>query len=254
MNSLSVVIISFNEQENIGRCIDSVRKIADEILVLDSFSTDNTKEIATNKGAIVRQEKFQGYIQQKNFALELATHDLILSLDADEALDEVLAIAIAAEKHQFGFKAYSMNRCANYCGRFIRHGLWYPDKKIRLFDKRIANWGGTNPHDKIELKENVTIKHLKGDILHYSYNSIEEHMMQSNNFTTIAAASMYEKGQRSNWLKILVNPFWTFVHGYLIRLGFLDGFYGFVIAINSAHQTFLKYIKLYHLQRKLPED
>ena len=143
-----------------------------------------------------------------------------------------------------------MNRCANYCGKFIRHGIWYPDPKVRLFDKRIASWGGTNPHDRIELKEKTDVSHLHGDILHFSYDSIEEHMIQSNNFTTISAASMFEKGQRSNWIKILVNPFWTFLNGYFIRGGFLDGYYGFVIAINSAHQTFLKYIKLYRLQRK----
>jgi glycosyltransferase involved in cell wall biosynthesis len=250
MDLLSVVIISFNEEENIGRCIDSVRKIADEIIVVDSFSTDRTRDIAIQKGAIVKQEPFRGYIEQKNLALKLASYDFTLSIDADEILDDNLSNSIAAEKKQFRARAYSMNRCANYCGKFIRHGLWYPDTKVRLFDKRIASWGGTNPHDKIELKENINIQHLVGDILHYSYNSIEEHMVQSNNFTTISAASMYEKGQRSNWIKILVNPFWTFLHGYLIRVGFLDGFYGFVIAINSAHQTFLKYIKLYRLQRK----
>jgi len=250
MELLSVVIISYNEEKNIGRCIDSVRKIADEIIVVDSFSNDRTREIALEKGATVKQQKFRGYIEQKNLALQLATNHYTLSIDADETLDEKLVLSIAEEKKHFRARAYSMNRCACYCGRFIRHGLWYPDRKLRLFDKRIANWGGTNPHDKIELKENVPIKHLNGDILHYSYNSIEEHVMQSNNFTTIAAASLHAKGQKSNWIKILVNPFWSFLHGYVLRLGFLDGFYGFVIAINSAHQTFLKYIKLYRLQRK----
>jgi hypothetical protein len=178
----------------------------------------------------------------------------VLSLDADEALDEELAKAILTEKNQFRFKAYSMNRCANYCGKYIRHGIWYPDPKVRLFDKRIASWGGINPHDKIELKEKITIKHLKGDILHFSYGSIEEHMVQSNNFTSISANSMYNRGQRSNWFKMICNPFWTFVNGYVIRLGFLDGYYGFVIAINSAHQTFLKYVKLYRIQRKPNND
>jgi glycosyltransferase involved in cell wall biosynthesis len=250
MNLLTVVIISYNEEENIGRCIDSIRSIADEIIVLDSFSIDKTKEIALRKGALVKQEKFQGYIEQKNYALQLASHNFILSLDADEALDETLANAIGLEKKQFGFKAYRMNRCAIYCGRPIRHGLWYPDKKTRLFDRRIANWGGMNPHDKIELKESTPAKHLPGDILHYSYNSIEQHIDQSNNFTSISAASLFSSGQRSNWMKILINPLWTFIHGYLIRLGFLDGFYGFIIAVNSAHQTFLKYVKLYRLQRK----
>jgi len=250
MDLLSVVIISYNEERNIGRCIESVKKIADEIIVVDSFSTDRTKEIAIEKGAIVKQEKFRGYIEQKNIALQLATHHFTLSIDADEALDERLAESIAAEKQNFHTRAYSMNRCAHYCGKFIRHGLWYPDPKLRLFDKRIASWGGTNPHDRIELREYVNIKHLKGDILHFSYDNIEEHIVQSNNFTTISAVAMFRKGQKSNWIKILVNPFWSFFNGYFIRLGFLDGFYGFVIAINAAHQTFLKYIKLYRLQRK----
>jgi glycosyltransferase involved in cell wall biosynthesis len=254
MDLLSVVIISFNEEKKIGTCIDSVKSIADEIIVVDSFSTDRTKWIAEQKGAVVKEENFLGYIQQKNMAIQFASHDYVLSLDADEALDEELAKAILTEKNQFRFKAYSMNRCANYCGKYIRHGIWYPDPKVRLFDKRIASWGGINPHDKIELKEKITIKHLKGDILHFSYGSIEEHMVQSNNFTSISANSMYNRGQRSNWFKMICNPFWTFVNGYVIRLGFLDGYYGFVIAINSAHQTFLKYVKLYRIQRKPNND
>jgi len=250
MALLSVVIITYNEENNIGRCIESVCTIADEVIVVDSFSTDRTREIATQKGAIVKQEKFLGYIQQKNLAMQFASNDYVLSLDADEALNEKLAKAIAVEKKRFRFKAYSMNRCANYCGKFIRHGLWYPDPKVRLFDKRIASWGGINPHDKIELNEKTSIRHLNGDILHFSYDSIEEHLIQSNNFTSISAASMYQRGQRSNWFRMLWNPFWTFVNGYFVRFGFLDGYYGLVIAINSAHQTFLKYVKLYSLQRK----
>src|SRR6478736_99743 len=162
MDLLSVVIISFNEEKNIGNCIDSVKSIADEIILVDSYSTDRTIEIAKARGAVVKQEKFRGYIEQKNLALQLANHNYTLSIDADEALDENLARAIAAEKKQFRFKAYAMNRCANYCGKFIRHGLWYPDPKVRLFDKRIASWGGINPHDKIELNEKTSIRHLKG--------------------------------------------------------------------------------------------
>jgi glycosyltransferase involved in cell wall biosynthesis len=254
MDLLSVVIISLNEEKYIGNCIDSVKLIADEIIVVDSYSMDRTTEIAKAKGAIVKQETFRGYIQQKNLALQLATHNYTLSIDADEALDERLARAIAAEKREFRYKAYSMNRCANYCGQFIRHGLWYPDPKIRLVDKRIAKWGGINPHDRIELQEKVPTKHLAGDILHFSYDSIEEHIVQSNNFTTISASSMHERGQKSSWIKMVWNPFWTFFNGYVIRLGFLDGYYGLVIAVNSAHQTFLKYVKLYKLQRKSSND
>ena len=141
-----------------------------------------------------------------------------------------------------------MTRCSNYCGRFIRHGLWYPDKKLRLFDKTIASWGGTNPHDKIIMTSLVEAKHLAGDLLHYSYNNIEEHIQQNNRFSTISARSMLEKGKRTNWFRIIFNPAWNFILGYFFRLGFLDGYYGFIIAINTAHLTFLKHIKLYQLQ------
>ncbi len=249
MALLSVVIITFNEEANIGRCIDSVRSIADEIIVLDSFSTDKTVDIARSKNATIHQQAFSGYIEQKNCALQLATYPFVLSLDADEAVNDKLLSAIATEKKEFSAQAYTMNRCSNYCGRFIRHGLWYPDKKLRLFNKSIASWGGTNPHDKIMMAAPAQTKHLQGDLLHYSYNSIEEHIQQNNRFSTISARSMWEKGKRTNWLRIIINPIWNFILGYFIRLGFLDGYYGFIIAINTAHLTFLKHIKLYQLQR-----
>ncbi len=249
MPCLSVVIITFNEEQNIGRCIDSVKKVADEIIVLDSYSTDSTVEIARNRGAIVHHEKFRGYIGQKNFAMQLASHNYILSLDADETLDDTLVDSILEAKHSFSFRAYRMNRCTSYCGRFIRHGLWYPDKKIRLFDRRIAKWGGLNPHDKIGLQNDIPVKHLEGDILHYSFNTVDDHIWQNNRLSTIAAISLYNIGRRSSWLKILFRPAWAFINGYFFRLGFWDGFDGFTIAINTSHQVFLKYSKLYRLQR-----
>jgi glycosyltransferase involved in cell wall biosynthesis len=249
MNLISAVIITYNEEGNIERCLDSVIPLADEIIVLDAYSTDKTVEIAKSKGAIVKQGYFLGYIQQKNSAISLASNDYILSLDADEALDEALANSILKAKMNFAADAYSMNRCTSYCGKYIRRGTWYPDRKIRLFDKRAARWGGVNPHDKIELLgENKKIQHLKGDILHYSFPTIEKHLEKNNKYSSIAARALYARGGKSNWFKILINPFWAFFHGFFIRLGFLDGFHGFVIAINTAHGTFLKYIKLYHLQ------
>jgi glycosyltransferase involved in cell wall biosynthesis len=248
MLSLSVVIITFNEAHNIERCIDSVRAVADEIIVLDSYSTDRTVEIALNSGAVVHQEKFRGYIGQKNFAMQLASHNYVLSLDADEALDDKLAASILEVKNTFLFRAYRMNRCTNFCGHYIRHGLWYPDKKIRLFDRRIARWAGLNPHDKIELQNAFPIKHLNGDILHYSFNTMDDHIWQNNRLSTIAAMSLYNIGRRSSWFKMLIRPAWAFIHGYFFRLGFLDGFDGFTIAVNTSHQVFLKYSKLYRLQ------
>ena len=247
---LSVVIITFNEEKNIGRCIDSVKNVADEIIVVDSCSMDKTAEIAKSKGAEVILQPFLGYVEQKNMALEVANSDFVLSLDADEALDKILESSILEAKNDFNFKGYSMNRCTNYCGKFIRHGAWYPDKKLRLIDKKNAYWGGDNPHDKLILKDEGPIKHLKGDILHYSYNSIEEHVQQNNKFSTISAETYFKRGKKTNVFKIIVHPFWAFFLGYILRGGFLDGFYGFVVALHVAHLSFLKHAKLYHKQKQ----
>jgi glycosyltransferase involved in cell wall biosynthesis len=249
MEKLSVVIISFNEEKNIGRCIDSVKAVADEILILDSSSTDQTVAIAETRGAIVKQEVFKGFIQKKNKAVELATYDYVLSLDADEALNPILSDSILKAKENFTSHAYRMNRCSNYCGKFIRHGSWYPDTKIRLFDRRNAQWGGTNPHDKIVLRENIAVEHLKGDILHYSYHTIAEHVTQNNKLSTLAAESLFIKGIKTNLFNVFAHPCWAFFQSYFLRAGFLDGLFGLVIAIQISHMTFLKHLKLYLLYK-----
>ncbi len=250
MNKLSVAIITYNEERNIGRCIDSVAPVADEILVLDSLSTDQTRAIALSKGARVVEQPFRGYIEQKNAALALTQYDLVLSLDADEALDEKLQQAILVAKQQEAAAGYTMNRCTFYCEKFIRHGSWYPDRKLRIFNKQLAQWGGINPHDKVEFSTAQKTVHLAGDILHYSYYSVEEHITQNNKFSTISAESYFKQGRKTSLFKIWFNPLWAFLSGYLIKGGFRDGFYGYVIAKNVAHLTFLKHSKLYLLQRK----
>lgn len=251
MHRLSVVIITFNEEQNIARCINSVKELADEIIVLDSYSTDRTVEIARHLGAIVFQSKFIGYIGQKNQALQYSSNDYVLSLDADEVPDRTLIQSILKEKATFGHRAYQMNRCTNFCGHYIRHGLWYPDRKIRLFDRRIGKWGGVNPHDKIELEKGFTAFQLDGDILHYSFNSIDDLVWQNNRLSSIAAASMHHTGKKSSWFKIIIRPTWAFLNGFFFRRGFLDGLDGFTIAINNAHQVFLKYTKLFRLQKNM---
>ena len=251
MELLSVVIITFNEEKNIGRCIDSVLEVADEILVLDSNSTDKTVEIARQKGATVHQQAFLGYVEQKNKALGMAKHNLVMSLDADEALDQVLRNSILAVKKNFVYRGYTMNRFNNYCGKFIRHGSWYPDSRMRLVDKSCVRWGGDNPHDTLDFISPQSKKHLKGDILHYSFNSFEEHAAQNNKFSSISADSLFKRGRKTSLFKVAFNPFWAFVRSYLVRLGFLDGFYGFVIAVNIAHLTFLKHSKLYKMQKAI---
>jgi glycosyltransferase involved in cell wall biosynthesis len=256
MEKLSVVIITFNEEGNIGRCIDSVRSVADEVLVLDSLSTDRTVIVARERGALVHQQPFAGYTEQKNRALDLATYPLVLSLDADEAIDERLAASILAVKEMPASSrapGYTMNRCTNYCGRFIRHGSWYPDRKLRLFGRSEARWAGVKIHENVEfLQTGRAAGHLKGDILHYSYDALEEHITQNNRFSTLSAEAYQASGKRSSWAKMLFNPGWAFFQGYILRAGFLDGFYGLVIAGGIAHLTFMKYYKLYALNRGIP--
>jgi glycosyltransferase involved in cell wall biosynthesis len=252
MASLSVVVITYNEARNIARCLQSVQEVADEIIVLDSNSTDDTAAIATAMGAKLTLQPFLGYIEQKNKALSLASHDYVLCLDADEALDETLSAQIKKEKGQFRFDAYTMNRCTWYCGRFIRHGSWYPDRKLRLFNRHKARWGGINPHDKVEWQQPGSAGHLKGDILHYSYNTLEEHIQQNNRFSTISAEAYYQKGKKAQLWHLLVKPCWAFLSSYLLKAGFLDGLFGFIIAKNIAHLTFMKYYKLKALQEGWP--
>lgn len=247
---LSVVIITYNEEKNISRCIESVEKIADEILIVDSFSTDSTKEICVRKKVKFIEHSFAGHIQQKNFAVTQATHDYILSLDADEALSEELKQSIFQVKQNWQHDAYEMNRLTNYCGKWIRHTDWYPDRKIRLFDRKKAKWGGINPHDKIVLAEDAKYILLQGDILHYSYHSINQHVSQLNYFTDIGARMAFEQNKRSGNCKILFSPVIKFFKSYIVRRGFLDGYYGFIVCAISSFASFLKYVKLKELYRK----
>jgi glycosyltransferase involved in cell wall biosynthesis len=250
MEKLSATIITLDEEANIGRCIDSLWQVADEIIVLDSNSSDKTGDIARQKGAIVKQRPFSGYIEQKNRALQLTSYNYVLSLDADEILSEGLVRSILKEKLRFGYCAYYMNRSNNYCGKFIRHGLWYPNHKVRLFDKRIGYWGGMNPHDAIKLPPGKRPQYLKGDIVHFAYNSVKEHLLRNEELSTIAAYSLYEAGIKRHWTKIVLSPSWSFIHGYFLRQGILDGYYGFIIARLTAQQSFLKYQKLRRLVKQ----
>ncbi len=245
MRPLSVAIITYNEESNIERCLSSVAGLADEIVVVDSFSTDRTRDICEKYNVTFVQHRFEGYIEQKNFALAQTTHDFVLLLDADEALSPQLFNTVSAQKeNDFPYVAYSMNRCTNYCGKFIRHGLWYPDRKLRLFNKQYGRWGGINPHDKIELQAAYTVKWLKGDLFHYSYNSVEEHAAQNERFSTISADALYRQGKKNGLVKLMFSPLWAFLNGYLFRLGFLDGYAGWVVAVKTAQLTYLKYRKL----------
>jgi len=249
---LSAVIITRNEERNIGRCLASLKGIANDIVVLDSFSTDRTEAIAKEHGARFFQHAFDGHIEQKNRAITHAKHPWVLSLDADEALDERLARAIGDAMGSPTADGYTMNRLTNYCGGWIRHGGWYPDTKLRLWDSRKGRWTGVNPHDRYEMEGGTRIAHLPGDILHYSYDSIEDHYRQVEYFTTIAAKAYSDRGKSAPLAKRLFSPVVKFIGDYLFRLGFLDGTRGFTIARISAYATWLKYQKLHALRVQRP--
>lgn len=250
MPQLSVVIITYNEEHNLGRCLASVKRVADDMVVLDSFSTDRTEAIAKDHGARFFQHIFDGHIEQKNRAIMHAMHPWVLSLDADEALSPELEASILAAKQRSDADGFTMNRLTNYCGTWIKHGGWYPDRKLRLWDSRKGRWGGVNPHDKYELDADARIVHLQGDLLHYSYNSLSDHIKQVDYFTTISAKQLHARGKQGGVLKILFSPVAKFIGMYVIGLGFLDGPHGYTIARISAFATYLKYAKLRQLHRQ----
>jgi glycosyltransferase involved in cell wall biosynthesis len=244
MVRISAVIITFNEERNIARCIESLIGIADEIVVVDSFSKDKTEEICKSFGVKFVQHIFDGHIEQKNWAITQATFPHILSLDADEAVDETLKSSILKIKENWNHDGYFMNRLTNYCGKWIRHCGWYPDTKMRLWDSRKGEWGGDNPHDKYELVEGSSTKHIEGDILHYSYYSLEDHYKQVTYFTDILSKSQFKKGKKAPFIVLIFSPIVKFIKDYFIKKGFLDGKEGFTICRISAYATFLKYKKI----------
>ncbi|OFX45611.1 MAG: glycosyl transferase [Bacteroidetes bacterium GWA2_30_7] len=247
---LSVVIITLNEEKNLERCFISVQDIADEIVVLDSFSTDKTEEICKKYDVKFFQHKFDGHIEQKNRALTYSSNNYVLSMDADEALSPMLIESIKQIKKDCQHDGYYFNRLNNYCGKWIRHTSWSPDRKLRIWDITKGKWGGENPHDKFILNENCSKQYLKGELLHYSFNSLEEHVIQINKFSTIAAKAKYVKGKRAGFIDYIIAPIWEFKRSYFIKLGFLDGYYGFVVSIMTSYSVFLKYIKLKKLWEK----
>lgn len=249
MTQLSVVIITFNEEKNIGRCLDSIKGIADDIVVVDSFSTDKTEKICKEKGVRFVSHIFEGHIQQKNWAITQAKFPYVLSLDADEALSDELKKSIISIKNEWKHDGYSMNRLTNYCGQWIYHCGWYPDRKLRLFDSRKGAWGGINPHDKYELNDKSSrVVVLKGDILHYSYYSVEQHYKQAEKFADISGKAMHNMGRKVNMPMIYLKAGFKFIRNYILKLGFLDGKNGFIICKITAKETYNKYMKLYTLQ------
>ena len=250
MSKLSVVIITYNEEKNISRCLNSVKDIADEVIVLDSFSEDGTEEICKKYGVRFIKRKWEGYSKSKNYANQLAQYDYILSIDADEALSDELKTNILTHKNMGLRGVYEFNRLTNYCGKWIHHCGWYPDRKVRLFPKEKAQWKGDYVHEELTFENNGKKIFIKGDLLHYSYYTTSEHKARIEKYSVLAARKLLVKGGEVFFMQRFFSPLLKFLKMYFFQLGFLDGYYGFVISVISARARFLKYRKLEELRKE----
>jgi glycosyltransferase involved in cell wall biosynthesis len=238
---ISAAIVTLNEERNIARAIGSLG-CADEIIVVDSGSTDRTCEIARGLGARVVEEPWRGYAGQKNFAAGCAAHDWILSLDADEEVTPELAGEIVElKKTTPRADGYDMPRLAQYLGRWIRHSGWYPDRKVRLYNRDRGVWTGDYVHESVRV--DGPVGHLKGDLLHYTCQSIPEHLRTLDRYTTLAAQELVAKKKSVPAWRLALDPGWTFFRTYFIQRGFLDGPQGFTLARMAALYAFRKYSK-----------
>lgn len=245
MIKLSVAIITLNEEKNLERCLRSLTRIADEIVIVDSFSTDRTIAIAEQYSARIIQHAFEGYVKQKNIACEKTSYDWVLSIDADEVISPELEQSILSVKNDTKYRAYTMSRLTNYSGKWIKHSGWYPDRKIRLFNKSAGQWIGDRIHEKWEAHSKTEpVGKLSGDLMHYSFYCISDHIKKIEKYTEISARTAVERGKSCSILKILVVPKWNFFVNYILRLGFLDGYYGLIVCMFTSYETQIKYAKI----------
>jgi len=247
-HKISACVITFNEEKNIHRCLGSLTW-CDEIIVLDSFSTDNTIELCKQYTENVHQEKWEGYITQRNRSKKLATHDWVLIMDADEEVSDEMReqIETVLQQDEIPFAGYEFPRQVYYLGRWIKFGEWNPDRKLRFFKKIKGNSGGEEPHDMVFI--DGPVKRLSGKIYHYTYDDIADHIKQANHFSSLSAEAKFKAGKKAKITDIILRPSFRFVKSYLLKLGFLDGRRGFIIAYISAFSVTMKYYKLWDLQR-----
>jgi glycosyltransferase involved in cell wall biosynthesis len=247
---LSICIICFNEEQNIRRCLES-SSWANEIVVIDAMSQDNTVQIARQYTDKVFQKSWTGYVDQKTFALSKAQGNWILSVDADEEISEKLRDEIKAEIKKANAKdGYRIPRRSFYQGRWINHSGFYPDRQLRLFRRNLGQWIGGRVHERVQIQGQVGA--LKNDLLHYPYKGLISGQLQTvNSFSSLLAEDMYEKGRRYNVLLLLLRPLFKFMEVYFLRMGFLDGLPGFIIAVTSAYAMFVRYVKLKEIENRL---
>ena len=245
---LTVALITFNEEENLPRTLERVVDIASEIVILDSYSTDRTKDIALSYGAKFYQERWKGFREQKNSLLNKCSQQWILFLDADEVLSEELKISITNELRNPRAEGYFINRKTFYIGKFLNFS-WQPDWKLRLVNRNSnPRWEGGNIHEYLAIDGKVD--KLKGYLYHYTYKDIEDHFQRALKYSKISAVEMHKRGKRFKLYKLLLNPIWAFSKQYFFHLGFLDGIRGLSVAMSYLISTFLKYLYLWELEEQ----
>jgi glycosyltransferase involved in cell wall biosynthesis len=250
MPTLSVILITRNEEANLDDCLASLEGIAQQIVVVDSNSSDRTPEIAKNHGAaLIQPPDWPGFGPQKNRAVELATGDWILSLDADERLTPGLRSEILTAMHHSGqVDCFAISRLSWYCGRFIRHSGWSPDYVERLFKRGTARFSDDLVHER--LLATGTVAKLKNPMLHYSFMNYSQVLQKIDRYSTASAEQAFARGKTSSPLKAVLHGMWAFFRTYFLRAGFLDGSQGFALAISNGQGTYYRYIKLWHLHQE----
>jgi L-malate glycosyltransferase len=244
----SAIVITYNEEKHIATCLDRLLKVSDDVIVIDSFSTDGTQEICLQKKINFIQNQFINYSKQRMVGVQFAKYDYVLFVDADEYLSEELIQSLINVSPSLNeFDGYRMNRKNLYCGKWIRFGGWYPDRKTRLCHKERIYWMDSYVHEKLFIPHNARLKKLNGDLIHDNINSIDDHKKKVDRYTSIAAQELFDKKIKPNWFQLVIKPPAKWIETYLIRLGFLDGYYGWVIANLAARYQYLKYHKLKQL-------
>ena len=252
---ISAVIITYNEERIIARSIDSLKSVVDEVIVIDSFSTDRTIEICKEKGAVVLQNKFEGYKTQKHFATTKAKHEWILSIDADEVLsNELINSLLKWRKNQkysndlssqsLQTAGYFVSRRTDFCGTWVNYGGWYPDKKLRFFNRNLGQWSGRNVHEFVKIKEGFSTSSLKGDLLHYSINEPAELLRKLFTYSEMGARFMNEEGSSTSFIEAIYKSSFRWLRQTIFQLGFLDGMLGLKIAKQNTLATYWKYRRL----------
>lgn len=254
MTRISAIVITQDEERNMARCLASLQGVADEVIVVDSGSTDATESICRQYGARFEHHDWAGYSGQKNYANSLASHPWTLSIDADEALSPALrATLLQLKEHSLrNDSVYQCHRLSNFCGSWIHHCGWYPDTKIRLWPTGHAQWHGTIHEELIHDQCPNTVT-LKGDLLHYTFYTLDEMTQRHRRYYLLAAQSAYQAGRRASMAAVVLKPLWSFLRGYVLLGGFLDGYAGYLVCRMNAHYTFMKYATLRELAKTKTE-